>query len=135
MNKLKNHSFGANEAMERYKMRSLFYLAVPLLPCLSIGADPFYEESLVWDFKEGGYDTHHVYGFAVTKKGTVLAFAGAREKAKDDNGPKDQYLKRSLDGDKTWGPAIIINRKDKSYWNAHGHPGVAENWSSSIPVV
>lgn len=39
-----------------------------------MGAEPFYEEGLIWGFKEGGYDTHHVYGFAVTKKGTVLAF-------------------------------------------------------------
>ena len=39
-----------------------------------MGAEPFFEEVLVWDYKEGGYDTHHVYGFAVSKKGTVLAF-------------------------------------------------------------
>ncbi|MBW1854921.1 MAG: exo-alpha-sialidase [Deltaproteobacteria bacterium] len=116
-------------------MRSSFYLAVLLFPCFSMGAEPLFEEVLVWDFKEGGYDTHHVYGLAVTRKGTVLAFAGAREEAKDDNAPKDQYLKRSLDGGKTWGPAIIINRKDKSYWNAHGHPSVAENWTTSIPIV
>lgn len=55
-------------------MRSFLYLAVLLYPCLCMGAEPFYEEGLIWGFKEGGYDTHHVYGFAVTKKGTVLAF-------------------------------------------------------------
>jgi hypothetical protein len=26
-------------------------------------------------FQGGGYDTHHVYGFAVTQKGAVLAFS------------------------------------------------------------
>jgi len=116
-------------------MRSLFCLAVLLLPCLSIAADPFFEESLVWDFKEGGYDTHHVYGFAVTKKGTVLAFSEGREKAKDDAGPKDQLLKRSTDGGRMWGTEIVIEKKDGSYWNANGHPGVKETWTNCAPVV
>ena len=70
--------------------------------------EPFLEECLVWDYKEGGYDAHHVYGFAVTKKGTVLAFSEGREKSKDDNGPKDQLLKRSTDGGRTWGNDIFI---------------------------
>ena len=117
------------------KMRSMFCLAVLLLPCLSIGAEPFFEESLVWDVKEGGYDTHHVYGFAVTKKGTVLAFSEGREKAKDDAGPKDQLLKRSTDGGRTWGKEILIERKDGAYWNANGHPGVKETWTNCAPVV
>ena len=116
-------------------MRSFFCLAVLLFPCLSIGAEPFFEEVLVWDFKEGGYDTHHVYGFAVTKKGTVLAFTEGREKAKDDNGPKDQMLKRSTDGGRTWGKDIFIERKDGAYWNANGHPGVKENWTNCAPVA
>ena len=100
-----------------------------------MGAEPFFEEFLVWDFKEGGYDTHHVYGFAVTQKGTVLAFTEGREKAKDDNGPKDQVLKRSTDGGRTWGKSIFIERKDGAYWNANGHPGVKENWTNCAPVV
>ena len=116
-------------------MRSLFCLAVLLFPCLSFGAEPFFEEVLVWDFKEGGYDTHHVYGFAVTKKGTVLAFSEGRGKSKDDNGPKDQMLKRSTDGGRTWGNDIFIERKDGAYWNANGHPGVKENWTNCAPVV
>jgi Neuraminidase (sialidase) len=106
-----------------------------LFPCLSFGAEPFFEEVLVWDFKEGGYDTHHVYGFAVTKKGTVLAFSEGREKAKDDPGPKDQLLKRSTDGGRTWGKEIVIERKDGAYWNANGHPGVKETWTNCAPVV
>lgn len=100
-----------------------------------MGAEPFFEEVLVWDFKEGGYDTHHVYGFVVTKKGTVLAFSEGREKAKDDNGPKDQMLKRSTDGGRTWGKDIYIERKDGAYWNANGHPEVKENWTNCAPVV
>ncbi len=116
-------------------MRSLFCLAVLSFPCLSIAAEPFFEEVLVWDFKEGGYDTHHVYGFVVTKKGTVLAFSEGREKAKDDNGPKDQMVKRSTDGGRTWGNDIFIEKKDGAYWNANGHPGVKENWTNCAPVV
>ncbi|RKY07639.1 MAG: hypothetical protein DRP65_10170, partial [Planctomycetota bacterium] len=117
------------------KMRSLFCLVVLLFPCLSMGAEPFFEESLVWDYKEGGYDTHHVYGFAVTKQGTVLAFSEGREKAKDDSGPKDKLLKRSTDSGRTWGKEIVIERMDGSYWNAHGHPGVKETWTNCAPVV
>ncbi len=116
-------------------MRSLFCLVVLLFPCLSMGAEPFFEESLVWDYKEGGYDTHHVYGFAVTKQGTVLAFSEGREKAKDDSGPKDKLLKRSTDSGRTWGNEIVIERMDGSYWNAHGHPGVKETWTNCAPVV
>ena len=110
-------------------------LVVNLFHCSSITAQPFYEESLVWDFKEGGYDTHHVYGFAVTKKGTVLAFAECREKAKDDAGPKDQLLKRSTDGGRTWGDDIYIERMNGKYWKANGHPGVKENWTNCAPVA
>jgi len=116
-------------------MKGLFCLTALLLPCFSIGAEPFFEEALVWDYKEGGYDTHHVYGFAVTKKGTVLAFSEGREKAKDDNGPKDQILKRSTDGGRTWGKDIFIEKKDGAYWNANGHPGAKENWTNCAPVV
>ncbi len=116
-------------------MRSLFCLVVLLFPSLSMGAEPFFEESLVWDFKEGGYDTHHVYGFAVTKKGTVLAFSEGREKAKHDAGPKDQLLKRSTDGGRTWGNDIFIERMDGAYWNANGHPGVRETWTNCAPVI
>ena len=116
-------------------MKNLFYLAVLLFPSLSMGAEPFIEEVVVWDFKEGGYDIHHVYGFAVTKKGTVLAFSEGREKAKDDNGPKDQMLKRSTDGGRTWGNNIFIEKKNGAYWNANGHPGVKENWTNCAPVV
>jgi len=100
-----------------------------------MGVEPFIEEVLIWDYKEGGYDTHHVYGFSVTKKGTVLAFSEGREKAKDDNGPKDQLLKRSTDGGRTWGNDIFIERKNGAYWNDNGHPGVKENWTNCAPVV
>jgi hypothetical protein len=116
-------------------MRSLFCLAVLLLPCFSAGAEPFFKESLVWDFKEGGYDTHHVYGFAVTKKGTVLAFSEGRGKALDDAGPKDQLLKRSTDGGRTWDKEIFIERMDGAYWSANGHPGERETWANCAPVV
>ncbi len=116
-------------------MRNFIYLTLLIFPCLCMGAEPFYEEGLIWDFKEGGYDTHHVYGFAVTKKGTVLAFSEGREKAKHDAGPKDQLLKRSTDGGRTWGKDIFIERMDGAYWKANGHPGVKETWTNCAPVV
>ena len=96
--------------------------------------EPFLEECLVWDYKEGGYDAHHVYGFAVTKKGTVLAFSEGREKSKDDNGPKDQLLKRSTDGGRTWGNDIFIEKCDGTFWEANGHPGVRETWTNCAPI-
>ena len=33
------------------------------------------------------------------------------------------------------GPGNSIKRKDGSYWNANGHPGVEENWTNSVPVI
>ncbi len=44
-------------------------------------------------------------------------------------------LKRSTDGGRTWGKDIFIERKDGTYWNANGHPGVKENWTNCAPVV
>ena len=44
-------------------MKRLSCLVALRFPCLSFGAESFLEEVLVWDFKEGGYDIHHVCHF------------------------------------------------------------------------
>ncbi len=55
-------------------------------------------------FKKGesGYVMFRIPSLLVTDKGTILAFAEARDDEKLDYGNIDLVLKRSLDGGKTW---------------------------------
>ena len=57
---------------------------------------------------------YRIPALAVSKKGTVLAFAEARRVSGADIGDIDAVLRRSEDGGKTWGPEIVI-------WDAGGH--------------
>ena len=51
---------------------------------------------------------YRIPALAVSKKGTVLAFAEARRVDGNDVGDIDAVVKRSEDGGKTWGPEIVI---------------------------
>ncbi len=51
---------------------------------------------------------YRIPALAVSKKGTILAFAEARRTGGADIGDIDAVVKRSTDGGKTWGPEIVI---------------------------
>ena len=51
---------------------------------------------------------YRIPALAVSKKGTILAFAEARRVGGADIGDIDAVVKRSEDGGKTWGPEIVI---------------------------
>ena len=51
---------------------------------------------------------YRIPSIAVSKKGTILAFAEARRVSGADVGDIDSVVKRSEDGGKTWGPEIVI---------------------------
>ena len=78
-------------------------------------------------YKGSGVHPKPVYGkacryripaLAVSKKGTILAFAEARRVGGADVGDIDAVVKRSEDGGKTWGPEIVImDAKQKSVNN------------------
>ena len=52
--------------------------------------------------------TYRIPTLAVTKQGTLLAFAERRVEGKGDNGDIDTVLKRSTDGGKTWSEEITV---------------------------
>lgn len=51
---------------------------------------------------------YRIPALAVSKKGTILAFAEARRTGGADVGDIDAVVRRSKDGGKTWGPEILI---------------------------
>jgi len=62
-------------------------------------------------FKKAVYGraaSYRIPALAVSKKGTILAFAEARRLHKNDFGDNDAVLKRSEDNGKTWGHEIVV---------------------------
>lgn len=57
---------------------------------------------------EQDYAIFRIPALAVTKRGTVLAFAEGRRNSGSDAGDIDIVVKRSVDGGKTWGELIIV---------------------------
>jgi sialidase-1 len=55
-----------------------------------------------------GYPVYRIPAVVVSKKGTVLAFAEARQKLADQ-AENDIVLKRSTDGGATWGPLQVVH--------------------------
>ncbi len=56
-----------------------------------------------------GYRTFRIPALITSAKGTLLAFAEARDvNSKMDSGNIDMVLKRSTDGGKTWGPLQVV---------------------------
>jgi sialidase-1 len=56
----------------------------------------------------GGYSCYRTPGLAISQRGTVLAFCGARQDNCKDEGNIDVVLRRSLDGGRSWGPLQVI---------------------------
>lgn len=89
---------------------------------------PLFRESVVWQEKEGGLWPHHVYGLAVTTKGTVLAFTEGRLKPGDE-APHHLLLKRGTPGpggDVAWSDNIRIE---------DGADNGGTCWTNCCPVV
>ena len=60
---------------------------------------------------KAGYPHYRIPSVVVTKKGTVLAFAEARQGG--DHSANDIVLKRSTDAGQTWGPMRVLCEKGK----------------------
>lgn len=82
-----------------------------------------FAESIVWASGENGRQTHFVYGLAVTRRDTVLAFSEARIDRGDD-APHDIVCRRSTDGGRTWSETIMIEPSDGM-----------QSWTNPTPVV
>ena len=66
------------------------------------------EQVEVFTAGEDGYHTYRIPAIAVTKAGTVLAFAEGRKRGTSDTGDIDLVLKRSKDGGKTFSKSQVI---------------------------
>ena len=93
------------------------------LLCFFLGfkcvAQGFYDDGVLWPLNvDAGIREHFVYGLAVTKNGTVLAFSEGRILPGDSN-PHHIVLKSSKDNGKTWLPSQILVRSinKESYAN------------------
>ncbi len=93
-------------------------------------------------YKGSGVRPKPVYGkacryripaLAVSKKGTILAFAEARRVGGADVGDIDAVVKRSEDGGKTWGPEILII--DYGTKSVNNHSPVVDPKTGRIWVV
>lgn len=71
--------------------------------------EPLWIQSTVWQPGEAGAANHFVYGLAVSRQGTILAFTESRLRHPDD-APHHLVLKRSTDGGLTWGPVQMIEQ-------------------------
>lgn len=61
---------------------------------------------------EGGYALYRIPGIVVTQRGTLLAYAEARQSARGDWGTTDIVLRRSTDQGATWSPMKVIAAVD-----------------------
>lgn len=94
-------------------MTRLGLAAILMLASVAAGAQV--ESVNLWNAGIGGYATYRVPGIVVTKRGTILAYCGARKDlSKGDWSPADVLLRRSTDGGRTWEPSRMIagNGKD-----------------------
>lgn len=83
---------------------ALFLLLASLLPA----AQPLLQKSDLFEAKQNGYNLYRIPGIVVTRKGTILAYAEARQANRGDWGPIDIVLRRSTDNGKTWEPQRVI---------------------------
>ncbi|MEO3755744.1 sialidase family protein [Streptomyces sp. B6B3] len=70
-----------------------------------------YTESTVFTAGDEGLEVFHVFGLAVTTRGTVLAFAEGRI-TQHDADPHHLVLRRSRDGGRTWEALRYVRRSD-----------------------
>lgn len=90
-------------------MKKIVFAIIALLsPYIGFAqSELFFSETL---FRKGDYgvNTYRIPALAQTVKGTVLAFAEARQNSRKDTGDIDIVLRRSEDGGKTWGEIITV---------------------------
>ncbi|MBN1589681.1 MAG: exo-alpha-sialidase [Pirellulales bacterium] len=66
------------------------------------------DQQVLWKSGKDGYHTYRIPAFAVTTKGTVLAFCEGRKSGRGDSGNIDLLVKRSTDNGNTWSRQKVI---------------------------
>ncbi|MDB6124889.1 MAG: nedA [Pedosphaera sp.] len=75
---------------------------------ISRAASGLIEKTDLFKAGEQGYALFRIPGIVVTTNGTVLAYCEARKNSKSDWAEMEIFLRRSIDGGKTWEPARRI---------------------------
>ena len=81
---------------------------------------------VLFDSGENGTHTYRIPAITITKAGTLLAFAEARQNSHKDHGDIDLVVKRSTDGGRTWSEALTV-RADGENCCSSPTPVVLEN--------
>lgn len=103
-----------------------------LLPFLASAAQDLQVQEI---FRSGqdGYAQYRIPGMAVTKKGTLLAYAEARKSLRGDWGTINIVLRRSTDRGATWSPFRIIAQVDGP--KAKNPVAIAQNLATNDEVT
>ena len=88
--------------MRRNHFLSLVGLLIVVCIHTGMCATPFLEKVDVFEGGTDGYKQYRIPGLIVTAKGTVLAYCEGRKTGKGDWDSIDLFLRRSLDGGKSW---------------------------------
>ncbi len=97
---------------------SLIVVVVVLLAALSVGngtvhsAEPFLQQTDLFEANKDGYVTYRIPGIVITNKGTLLAYCEARKDSAGDWADIDVLLRRSTDGGQTWDSRQLLADSD-----------------------
>ena len=87
-------------------MQKIIIMAAAVLALLSPGASAFKTD--VYTSGRDGYAYYRIPAIIKAADGSLLAFCEGRVKSRSDRGDIDLLVKRSTDGGKTWGSAILV---------------------------
>ncbi len=99
---------------------------VAFVSCRQSAAPAFEGPIELYKAGENGYFCYRIPSIALTRQGTLLAFAEARKNLHKDHGDIDLVVKRSTDGGRTWGEMITI-RNDGENCCSSPTPVVLDN--------
>ena len=90
------------------KIFLILSLCIIILSCSDSGrkSEPS-KPVIVWRQSDAGYELYRIPSIIVTPKGTVLAFAEARQ-GQEDSGDIDLVVKRSSDNGRTWSEQSVV---------------------------
>ncbi|WP_248929642.1 LamG-like jellyroll fold domain-containing protein [Paenibacillus hamazuiensis] len=86
-----------------------------------VAKKPQFAEQELFIPGEGGYPVVRIPGLVVTRKGTLIAYAEARNSA-SDWAKIDLVVKRSADGGRTWGPLQVVVKNAPSENITYNNP-------------
>ncbi len=91
------------------KLKQFFALLATILTVFtaytaSVGQETMLTKTNLFQARTEGYYAYRIPGIVVTSKGTILAYCEARQDSRSDWANIDIFMRRSLNGGKTWGP-------------------------------